>query len=1623
MAGFRPIRIALVLGLMLGSAVFSVPASAGGSANTAPPSIIGLSTSGSPYVGTTLTASAGSWAGSRTPTYTYQWQSEQGTGAWTNIAAATAPRYTVQPSDLQNALRISVTASGGSTANSPATPVVTNPPDTSNTVAAAPVDALGTPANSRMLSSDQLLVTSSAPGTADPNVPNSNATVSGLTIKPTNGTGAINPNIPSTAPYGSLTGPIQPIAVAPTAEPVALRPTATGRFADQNADGVLGLQLVNPHQLIVAPDNVAASPMTMNPTNNAGLYASTFLPGTAYSIQGTPSGSYPSALMSGASTTNAVSWNGSGYGAAATWSATAIAGQTDWVMLVNRSNGLCLQSGSPVTVASCVWTGTVPAKLLWQLENRQGTAAANQGNLVSKAMNGQAVTRDIPSGHLVMSATTSPVSQLQGFVLVPVTGSDGHGKADSGGDVPTWASPSITLPDATATAIAAADLDRVAVDGNNFTYHDEAVIAWVGANDVPQIRVLDYAAAPGSITATAPSVALPAVGNSSSPGSIALAVGDFDGDSLNEIAFVWQDTNGILRLTLLKYSPTSTGHALDLISPATGTVLFGLDQPGATNLTVAPNVMDAKAGDFEGSGRDDLAVAYTSQFDGIGYDDLDLGVVSFIPKADSPTIGISNSKTLDIPGQGPGWYDAGRGPKLAPGLFKYDPASGFTLGRRQLALAFGADFSSGISSVTTQVNVYTVDDSTTCTGDSCSFSVNELFVGGVTDIQLQQLAEVAPIVMTAGGFSGRNAQGTPELWSLYVALNNWTNNGQNVFSYDSELFKVSMTDTGISATNGIATRQATGGAPVAYSVAAYDPTGDSLQLGAPAIVQISNVEKPTMIAAQPPTHADWSWAQDKLAGSTSGFFNVSRTGGLNVDVTSGGTSSYQHTTTHSAGWNMGTSITNDAKASFQADFGVGSVSAGVEDKLALTQNWNGTVANKQQYSSSTSTSFSSTTNDIDSIQAQVQNETVYRYPILGGPVTGTNGNAATSASCPSGCYGFYEVVIPGQMTDMTNVNNPNSPDFDFYQPTWQNGNVFSYPPLTAAGKTPANGIPYRYVDPKTGQGQTSTGTALFSNQNTVGGDASDQALQITSSTGQGNSSSTGSSWNFSNTVSVNASVNLGTPLDNASLGDTFGFGTTNGQTFAATDGGQTVNTSGSGFTLNVPAIDGDDSYTIATNYYYDSAGTTRIDPGAAVDGGAPGDENFWGLTYKYPDPALNLPDAVALIPGTSTTSPALKFNPAPDSQAIRGFTVLHSSTNPAGGDTFADEPYITDPLVGDNVTFSVPVDNYSLVPASNVTVTFKAVAVNNQPGEEGLSEPITLGTQTVKSIPPSGSVTVTQPWKTLISNGTSLQTWQVFVIINQDGREREMHPLHDTNGPCPQGDIDTNGGIGAIIDPFTGTNSELACGQNNQGFGVVTVSKAPGVSPEQLRTSTVLGMASRATGKTAGVRFNGVGVATKSVDDPKSHRLGAHDIPKVQVGQRISGATFSTADMSSAEIQPVVIYDGPVAAHNVVATTKLFGVSAEGFGRADFTWRATTPGLHVFTAKLLGSPTAGEDDLQTFKIMVVAASPPHKPPPSKPVLSNTGGGPLAMFMITGFLLVALGATGVVIGRRRRLGLG
>jgi WD40-like Beta Propeller Repeat/RTX calcium-binding nonapeptide repeat (4 copies) len=123
------LRVVVTATSSAGSANATSAATAVIAAASAPSNSIAPSVSGTPRVGSVLTALRGTWSPTTGVTFTYQWQRCDASGGnCANIAGATSASYTAISTDLNSRLRVVVTgsnASGSQSATSAATVAVT----------------------------------------------------------------------------------------------------------------------------------------------------------------------------------------------------------------------------------------------------------------------------------------------------------------------------------------------------------------------------------------------------------------------------------------------------------------------------------------------------------------------------------------------------------------------------------------------------------------------------------------------------------------------------------------------------------------------------------------------------------------------------------------------------------------------------------------------------------------------------------------------------------------------------------------------------------------------------------------------------------------------------------------------------------------------------------------------------------------------------------------------------------------------------------------------------------------------------------------------------------------------------------------------------------------------------------------------------------------------------------------------------------------------------------------------------------------------------------------------------------------------------------------------------------
>lgn len=1200
------------------------------------------------------------------------------------------------------------------------------------------------------------------------------------------------------------------------------------------------------------------------------------------------------------------------------WSLQADPDNPGYYRLVARLDGTCVNvlggdtdDDTPIGSWPCTELPTFTDNEVWK-----PTAVPGRPNTYTFASLASGKLLTLANKEMQLEPASSARSQDQRWTLTEIK--------EPNGTVPSWSTPvwdANPLP----YALAVGDLDRSVNDAGQ--YGDEAAVVYASREDHRlNIRVIDYNANASHLLATGPTDTMPTIGQTIKgdwyPGSLGVAIGDFDGDQLNELAVTWQDGHGF-HAKLLEYAAgDGADRTLTVVKPDLS--LYAAS--GVSPLPVA-SLADTTAGDFTGDDVDDLAIAFGADSEA-GYPTAYAGVSSFTAGHTIAAEAVEQLSTspLLVPDAGNAY--AVRGLRALPGMFRLDSASGRTIHRRQLAVVWTDDIELPPSHdrfANTWARLLEVSP----TADAAKLGVTAGPLVGVTQTSLT-VAQSTPFSAAAGGFSGRGSGDAIPVWGLAVA----DHYSDDATDPETDIALLRVGDNG-SLIPTSRFREADAG--VRVDVAAYDRSGTSILLGAPVVMTVDKLVKASLIGGQPPAHSDW------LGGA---FVNVSRNPNFSVQLSSSSQTSYSFIHTSKASTKIGVSQGFDSKSTVEEGlFGLEKVGGSLEVEQKFGEDWESDQADTSKYSTSLSRSESSTSSDDDVVDALIVTNKVYRYPILGGPLTTTDGKPVNTDQCAKDCYGYYEVTIPGAMVLIHGYGR----DDAWYQPSWQNGNALSYPTLDNGQVDIPDLGSYSYVDD---QGKTVTKSgSLFNETNDLGGGSTSYALQL--DTGSAADHDRSSSSSMTNSVEVktgaDVSVSIGVAKGSQQFDVSAGFSDTSTQ--GTTDTGETDSKSDTSFGLEVPAIDEDQGYRVGTAFYTDTAGTQKVVHGVDLTASAEGSE-WWKRNYATKsDLALNLPGSTVMTKGDLGVYDQPKWSPENNRQRIRGFWALQPD-DPASPVT-SNVPYATNPKGGDPVRFAVQVHNYSLKESGGAPAKFYAVPVDDT-GLDPVGEPTLIGTVDVPGLPAQGMTTITSPTWSAVgpTSGAGLQNYRIFVVLDPDNTLDEIHPLTG-QAVCP---VSSTKDGNPLVDPMTGENETLACGQNNQGYGELTV-----MSP---------GTGLQAGKGTAQVKLNGTSLLVgKGFQAPRPG--GA---PQVQVDQVVHGIVHvSATGGNSNQIDHVLVYDGPPAKGRLIAHSRLAGADTTNGGYADFTWQPTEAGRHVLYQVRLGRDQ--EQQVQKITVEVLPATP------------------------------------------------
>ena len=1217
------------------------------------------------------------------------------------------------------------------------------------------------------------------------------------------------------------------------------------------------------------------------------------------------------------------------------WSVVAMTERSGWFKVVNRSDGQCLN----------VWGGLAgenasirtyycdrehvgePASIAWRAVPDPGSPHRFR---LQSAVSDLVLTR--LGNDFVQSTTSAARADDQLFAF-----QDLYPRAEV---VPTWSYP--TSNEASEQGdLAVGDLDQSIADDGRF--RDEAAVAMTaGADHHLVVRVLDYNAGDGHLLEAMPKN-MPTIvpgksgGGSWQPGSVGVAIGDFDGDLSNDLAVTWQDESGAFKVMFLSYDEgnLTIRQTARTVVPVTAQV-----QP-----SLLGGLADLAVGDFDGDSSDDLAITFGS---GSSVSTLKpwLASVSFDADLDADAYGATQVDDLAdegttphllVPPSGQPW--TARGLRLAAGRFT--DSRDYDIHRRQLVV--GYTWAAGIGSSAHGTNLRLLDVSRdgwqpSSGGDPTSSKLDVTAKAdpvGVTEGASGSLeARNSPMSMVAGGFGGIG--GDDQLPLTGVAVYSWQESlsgsvpnlfvykmsgGQLVWAHSEHI--VDDPSWHVSLTN-------------------YDRQGRSVRLGAPVVLRVPAFLKLTALAAQPPAHVDWLPGNDSGtngADSDSPWVKVSRTGGFNVTMGDETSRAYTSSLALSASSEIAVSQEFDSKTTVKAGlFGIANVGGSLTVQQKFGKSWASSVKALSKYTTTVTNDDISTTGDDDILRGVKVTLTTYRYPIIGAQAVSKDGSPLKTPECTP-CHPFYEVTLPG---DPIKVHTDGSA-VTGYQPRWQNGNALSYPRLVN-GEVPIDDQG-SYSFAKAGNAPTTRSAPMFNTDYTVGASKSGYTLTMASDAGADVTRTSGGGLTNSAELKVGVNAKFDVGVAKVKEEGSVSAGVDVKSTWATDVGQSTETASANTFKVSVPPIVKTLAYDVGTTYYTDASGLPKVVHGVDLDSDDLGSK-WWKRTYgQKPDLALNLPYATIMTKDDLDHFTVPKWNNGLERQQIRGFWALQ----PASPDSpvTSGVPYASAPVAGDPVVFSVNVYNYSLTTSPASTATFYAVPVD--PSKEGVTgQAVRIGQAGVKAMGPQGMVSVKSPQWTAVGpqGGAGLQNYRIVVVLDADDSVGEIHEWKGGAG-CPTTELlDTHQ---QLIDPMTGTLDHLSCAQNNQGYGEVTV---------------------MAHAPTSGAP------ATLALEEGSlgGGLLGDHDgVTTVVRGQRLHGTVDAASTARTGDFADVAVYDGPASAGDLVALTKMQGADTAHGGTARYTWTPQDPGRHVLTTVL--TSTDGSTSTRTRTVDVLAHGP------------------------------------------------
>jgi hypothetical protein len=719
-------------------------------------------------------------------------------------------------------------------------------------------------------------------------------------------------------------------------------------------------------------------------------------------------------------------------------------------------------------------------------------------------------------------------------------------------------------------------------------------------------------------------------------------------------------------------------------------------------------------GRFDGSGHDQLAIAFATNSGPCSVEIIDFKANSLTPIEASPL----TVSTVAIPA---GYLQVQTGAFALPGN-PYD----------QIVFHTSSSNSGGKFFEVLSVNPI------------------DLTLSAHSPITYNQLPCAAPNGVQVGNFDHRQAnEHNPNSQIAFLACDsNATSSTLSIYSVDPATLNVQGTPDSsfplsVSAQN--------------VSFLASDIQGRSMLLGEPTKVTISH-SSPSIVTAAPPMHVDYI---TPVGGTRPEVLNISFIpDGFNSSFDLSQESKTGGSTTGKLSWSAGVDLS--ASGEFRIgdpDAGTGATfSAGFHAADDLVRSSDNSTVNYE----ASSYQISTTTKKGDVLFSNESRQNIWVYPVIGQQAC-----PATFPNCPA--YALKPLTIQFSGPDQIDTGDA-TPAEDFgafwYQPPWEWGNIFSYP---------ATQEQLALIYPDVAKTQLSSNMSFKPSQSSINIQATwSSGTEEGLTTSLANTTSFDTTTSYAQSVGI-SNIAQGTISASLKLSGSVGFEHLQENT-AQVDASNGIgilstanfpDTSNYGYKVKTyilasspPSGVGDSQQPPQANIQQFGPLKTAFsaDPIDVNDGGA-----WWSQASAYgsaPDIALNHPsrwvlttpgapsvippncgspstsssqiDCVDIAPYYDQSNPPKPLNPwLSNSYSMRGFFIT-SADNPGAG------PQLGFATAGDKLDLAVRVYNYSLAPVvegNRVHVRFYAMPWDQLNGAQA-GDSILIGENTVDPIPP-----------------------------------------------------------------------------------------------------------------------------------------------------------------------------------------------------------------------------------------------------------------------------------------------